>query len=168
MERCPDKGPLAGVRVLDLSDEKASFCSKVLADLGALVLKVESPQGDSSRNIGPFWNNSAHPENSLFFWYHNSNKFGITLDLEQSADRKVLLRQVEHTDVLVETYPPGYLACLDLSFETLTQAQPSTHHGLGYRFWADWPAERLQVLRPCSLGTGWTDVRLRFPIIGTD
>jgi crotonobetainyl-CoA:carnitine CoA-transferase CaiB-like acyl-CoA transferase len=121
MERCPGKGPLAGVRVLDLSDEKASFCSKVLADLGALVLKVESPQGDSSRKIGPFWKNYEHPGKSLFFWYHNSNKFGITLDLEQSADRKVFLRQVEHTDVLVETHPPGYLASLDLSFETLTK-----------------------------------------------
>lgn len=124
MERCPDRGPLVGIRVLDLSDEKASFCSKVLADLGALVLKVESPQGDSSRNIGPFWNTSARPEKSLFFWYHNTNKFGITLDLEQSADRKVFLRQVEHTDVIVETYPPGYLACLDLGFATLTQLNP--------------------------------------------
>ena len=124
MEKCQDSGPLAGVRVLDLSDEKASFCSKVLADLGALVLKVETPQGDSARKIGPFWNNSPHPENSLFFWYHNSNKFGLTLDLEQSTDRKVLLRQLKHTDVLVETYPPGYLACLNLDFETLAQLNP--------------------------------------------
>jgi crotonobetainyl-CoA:carnitine CoA-transferase CaiB-like acyl-CoA transferase len=124
MERSLDRGPLAGVRVLDLTDEKASFCSKVLADLGAFVIKIESPQGDSSRKIGPFWNNSAHSENSLFFWYHNTNKFGVTLDLEQSADRKVFLRQVEHTDVLVETYPPGYLACLDLGFDTLTKLNP--------------------------------------------
>ena len=124
MERSQDRGQLAGVQILDLADERGNFCSKVLADLGASVLKVENPQGDSSRKIGPFWNSSAHPENSLFYWYHNTNKFGITLDLERHADRDAFLRQIERTDVVVETYPPGYLACLDLSFETLTKLNP--------------------------------------------
>ncbi|GAI76675.1 unnamed protein product, partial [marine sediment metagenome] len=72
---------LKGIRVLDLADEKASFCSKLLADMGASVIKVEKPGGDASRGIGPFLNDTPHPEKSLFFWYHNTNKRGITLNL---------------------------------------------------------------------------------------
>jgi crotonobetainyl-CoA:carnitine CoA-transferase CaiB-like acyl-CoA transferase len=114
-----NNGPLAGVRVLDLADEKASFCSKVLADLGALVIKVENPRGDSSRKIGPFWKRTGHPGKSLFFWYNNTNKFGITLDLEQSAHRELFCRQIEKSDVVVETFPPGHLDSLGLGFEDL-------------------------------------------------
>ena len=118
------KGPLADIGVLDLADEKASLCSKILADLGAQVIKVESPWGDLSRRIGPFWQNSPHPERSLFFWYNNTNKSGITLDLEQSADRQVFLRKIENCDVVVETFMPGYLDGLGLGFKSLTELNP--------------------------------------------
>ena len=64
---------LKGVRILDFADEKASFCSKLLADMGACVIKVERPGGDPSRKIGPFLGNSPHPERNLFFFYHNTN-----------------------------------------------------------------------------------------------
>ena len=70
---------LAGIRILDLADEKASFCSKLLADMGATVVKLEKPGGDSSRKSGPFWNNMPHPERSLSFYYNNTNKFGISV-----------------------------------------------------------------------------------------
>jgi crotonobetainyl-CoA:carnitine CoA-transferase CaiB-like acyl-CoA transferase len=60
---------LAGLRVLDLADEKASFCSKLLSDLGAGVIKVEKRGGDTSRRNGPFWRGKPHPERSLSFWY---------------------------------------------------------------------------------------------------
>ena len=74
------EGLLSGIRILDLADEKASFCSKLLADLGAYVIKIEKPGGDPSRRIGPFLGNSFHPEKSLSFYYNNTNKLGVTLN----------------------------------------------------------------------------------------
>ena len=118
------QGLLATIRVLDLADEKASFCSKILADLGSHVIKVEKPGGDSSRKIGPFWKNFPHPEESLSFWYNNSNKLGVTLNLESSAGRMIFTKLVENADVVVESFSPGYLDKLDLSFECLSRINP--------------------------------------------
>ncbi len=117
-------GPLAGLRILDLADEKASFCSKLLADMGALVIKVENPGGDSSRGIGPFWQNSPQPEKSLFFFYNNTNKLGITLNLEHKAGRDIFCRLIKNMDIVVETFPPGYLKELGLGFDVLSEKNP--------------------------------------------
>ena len=117
-------GPLKEIHVLDLADEKASFCSKLLADLGARVIKIEKPGGDASRNSGPFWKDSPHPERSLSFWFNNTNKLGITLNTEKSAGREILLRLLKKTDILVETLPPGYLTGVGLGFEVLRGINP--------------------------------------------
>jgi benzylsuccinate CoA-transferase BbsE subunit len=117
-------GPLKEIQVLDLADEKASFCSKLLADLGARVTKIEKPGGDASRNSGPFWKDSPHPERSLSFWFNNINKLGITLNIEKSAGREILLRLLKKTDILVETSPPGYLSEVGLGFEVLRGINP--------------------------------------------
>ena len=119
-----DNSLLKGLRVLDLADEKASFCSKLLADMGAYVIKVEKPGGDSSRDIGPFWNDTPHPEKSLFFWYHNTNKRGITLNIEHNSGREIFCRLLKKTDIVVETFPPGYLKELGLGFEVLRDINP--------------------------------------------
>ena len=115
---------LAGLQVLDLADEKACFCSKLLADLGARVIKVERPGGDPSRNIGPFWKDSPHPDRSLSFFYNNTNKLGITLDLDHEKGKKDFIRLVEESDVVVETFSPGHLETLGLSFKTLSEINP--------------------------------------------
>ncbi len=75
-------GLLSSCRVLDLCDERGSFAGRILADLGADVIKVEKPSGDSSRNIGPFYSDSPDPENSLSWLACNANKRGITLNIE--------------------------------------------------------------------------------------
>ncbi|RJQ59900.1 MAG: CoA transferase [Desulfobacteraceae bacterium] len=115
---------LEGIRILDLTDEKASFCSKLLADLGACVIKVERPGGDLSRRIGPFLGNDPHPERSLYFFNHNSNKLGVTLNLEHPEGREIFSRLVEKADVVVESFPPGYLGELGLGFEVLNGTNP--------------------------------------------
>ena len=115
---------LSGMRILDLADEKASFCSKLLADLGADVVKIEKPEGDRSRRIGPFFGDRPHPERSLFFNYHNTNKRGITLNLENRVGREIFLRLVGRSDVVVETFAPGYLRKLGLDFEVLREGNP--------------------------------------------
>ena len=65
---------LQGVRVVDLGGERGAFCGKLLADMGADVIKVEPPGGDQARMVGPFLNDRVEPEKSLSFWYNNTNK----------------------------------------------------------------------------------------------
>ena len=116
--------PLKGVRVIDLADEKAAYCSKVLADLGAEVVKVEKPGGDPSRGYGPFSGNLAGPERSLSFWYNNSGKLGVTLDLEEPESKQRFFDLVSASDVIVESSYPGYLKTLGLDFESLSSINP--------------------------------------------
>ena len=80
-------GPLAGIRVLELSDQTGQFCGKLLGDLGADVVKIEPPGGEPCRRIGPFLDDIPHPERSLSFWYYNTSKRGITLNLETDDGR---------------------------------------------------------------------------------
>ncbi len=110
---------LSGITILDLADEKACFCTKLLADFGARVIKIERPGGDPSRKIGPFLNNN--PAQSLSFYYNNINKHGITLDIEKDEGREIFLKLVAKTDGVVETFPTGFLEKLGLGFNDLIQ-----------------------------------------------
>ena len=65
-------GPLHGLRVLELADEKGQFCGKLMADLGADVIKIEPPGGQHTRLVGPFLDDIPHRERSLFFWHYNT------------------------------------------------------------------------------------------------
>ena len=123
-ERAKKASLLHGIRVLDLADEKASFCPKLLADMGASVIKIEPRRGDSSRAIGPFWNNTPHPERSLFFWYHNTNKLSITLNLKNRRGKEIFCKLLKTSDIVVETFPPDYLKELGLGFEVLIKLNP--------------------------------------------
>jgi len=116
--------PLAGLRVLDLADEKAYFCSKLMAEMGAEVIKVERPGGDAARWIGPFYGHTPHPEKSLSFWYNNTNKLGITLNLESRKGRDIFLELTSRADVVVETFPPVYLEKIELGYEVLAGKNP--------------------------------------------
>lgn len=118
------KGLLEGVQILDLADEKASFCSKLLADLGARVIKIEKPGGDPSRRIGPFLEESPHPEKSVFFYYNNINKLGVTLDLEHEEGKEIFFRLIKKTDIVIETFCPGYLKQNGLGFDVLKKLNP--------------------------------------------
>ena len=118
------EGLLHPIRILDLADEKASFCSKLLADLGAFVIKIEKPDGDPSRQIGPFLEKSPSPEASLFFWHSNTNKRGITLDIEKNEGKEIFFMLLKKADVVVESFAPGYLEKLGLGFDALREVNP--------------------------------------------
>jgi crotonobetainyl-CoA:carnitine CoA-transferase CaiB-like acyl-CoA transferase len=105
--------------------EHGSFSSRLLADLGARVIKVERPGGDPSRRIGPYLGDSSDPEKSLFFHFNNVNKLGITLDLQNNEGRRIFLELVRRNDIIIESYPPGYLDTLGLELEVLREANPS-------------------------------------------
>ena len=93
--------PLTGVRVLDLSSRTGAYCSKVLADLGAEVVKVERPAGDRMRFLPPFRDGQSGPEASLLFAYYHHNKRGITLDWERDEARPMLESLSTWADVIV-------------------------------------------------------------------
>ena len=112
-------GPLSGLRVLELADEKGQFCGKLMADLGADVIKIEPPGGESTRSIGPFVDDMPDRERSLSFWHYNTSKRGITLNLESSDGQRLFRRLVPTADVVLETYPVGYLPSLGLGYEDL-------------------------------------------------
>lgn len=118
------QGPLAGLRVLELSDEKGQFCGKLLGDLGADVIKIEPPGGVKNRHVGPFMDDIPHPERSLSFWYYNTSKRGITLDLETADGRALFKRLAATADVILETFRPGYLDSLGLGYDTLAEQNP--------------------------------------------
>ena len=79
---------LSCYRILDLTDEKAFLCGRALSDFGAEVIKIEKPGGDPSRFRGSFYKDIANPEKNLTWFAFNSNKKGITLDIETADDRR--------------------------------------------------------------------------------
>jgi benzylsuccinate CoA-transferase BbsE subunit len=117
-------GPLEGLRVLELADEKGQFCGKLLGDLGADVIKIEPPSGEPCRHIGPFLDDIPHPERSLSFWYYNTSKRGITLNLETADGRRIFSRLAATADVILETFRPGFLAALGFDYESLHERNP--------------------------------------------
>jgi benzylsuccinate CoA-transferase BbsE subunit len=120
----PLPGPLAGLRVLELADETGQFCGKLLGDLGADVVKIEPPGGECCRHVGPFLDDIPHPERSLSFWYYNTSKRGITLDLLTTEGRRLFQRLAATADVILETFRPGFLTSLDLGYDALSRENP--------------------------------------------
>ena len=112
---------LAGLLVLDLSEHiSGPYCTKLLADYGAEVIKVEKPgRGDISRSIGPFVDNHPDPEKSGLFLFLNSNKKGITLNLESKEGAAIFEKLVKKADILVENFRPGVMASLGLAYAAL-------------------------------------------------
>ena len=115
---------LGPFRVLDLTDDKGFYCGKVIADLGADVIKIERPGGDPSRNIGPFYKNIPDPKKSLYWWAYNTSKMGITLDIETADGHEIFKRLVETADVVIESFPPVYMENLGLGYSALCEINP--------------------------------------------
>ncbi|MCE2469368.1 MAG: CoA transferase [Dehalococcoidia bacterium] len=121
-------GPLEGVRVLDLTRILAGpFCSMLLADLGAEVVKVETPgTGDPARGNGPFLPGPDGRENaySTYFMSINRGKQSIAIDLAKPQGREVLLELAKRSDVLLENFRPGAMERLGLSYDAVAEANP--------------------------------------------
>jgi crotonobetainyl-CoA:carnitine CoA-transferase CaiB-like acyl-CoA transferase len=110
--------------VLELADEKGQFCGKLLGDLGADVVKIEPPDGEPCRHVGPFLDDIPHVDRSLSFWYHNTSKRGITLNLETPDGCALFRRLAAHADVILETFRPGFLPSLGLDYASLCVTNP--------------------------------------------
>ena len=121
-----DNAPAAldDIRVLDLAGEIGQYCTKLLADLGADVIKIEAPGGDPVRHLPPFYKDEDGEQRSLYWLNLNTNKRSMTLDVEDADDRATFEKLVATADVVVETFDPGYLDGLSLGYEGLAKIRP--------------------------------------------
>ena len=117
-------GLLQGIRVLEIADEKAAFCGKLLAAQGADVVKIEPPWGDPSRHYGPFVGDQPDPEQSLYFWHYNVNKRGVTLDLRSPEGGDIFRQFVSTADMVVDATPIDFLRQYDLHYDALHKLNP--------------------------------------------
>ena len=115
---------LADYRVLDLTTDTCAYCGKILADLGADVIRIEPPGGDPSRNTGPFYKEAPDPEKNLNWWAYNTSKRGVTLNLETAEGKDLLRRLAKTADALIESFPPGYMDSLGLGYAALSESNP--------------------------------------------
>lgn len=117
------EGALSDLKVLELADFiSGPYCTKLMADLGAEVIKVEQPgSGDSSRRYGPFPGDAPSQERSLLFAYLNTSKKGITLDVRTALGKELFLELVKQADILVENSPPKLMEELGLDYASLSE-----------------------------------------------
>jgi len=115
---------LAPYVALDLTDDKGFLCGKILADLGAEVIKVEKPGGDPSRLLPPFYGDKPDPEKSLPWFAYNQGKKSITLDLEAIEGRDISLKLVKRASWVIESFKPGYMERIGLGYDALARANP--------------------------------------------
>ncbi len=117
---------LSGIKVLDLTRYIAGpYCTKMLADYGADVIKIEKPgEGDPGRRLSPFYKDDPHPENSGLFMYLNTNKKSITLNLKEESGKTIFKQLLTDVDIVVENFSPRVMPSLGLEYETLEKINP--------------------------------------------
>ncbi|MEE9277736.1 MAG: CoA transferase [Dehalococcoidia bacterium] len=114
---------LDGIRVLDLCDPKGQYMGRLLANLGADVIKIEPPRGDPGRAIGPFVDDDPHPDRSLFWWYYNAGKRSLAVDIFRSDGAAIVKRLAASAQVVVESFAPGTMATAGLDYDALSAAR---------------------------------------------
>ncbi|MBW2093099.1 MAG: CoA transferase, partial [Deltaproteobacteria bacterium] len=119
------KAALTGIKVVEFANMVSGpYCAKLLADMGADVIKIEPPQGDPARGYGPFPKSGPHPECSGLFLYVNTSKRGVTLDLNHAEDLVAFKKLLKWADVLIDNHSPQVLENLGLGWESLKQLNP--------------------------------------------
>ena len=129
---------LDDLRVLEIGDERGAWCGKLMADMGADVIKIEPPEGDPSRQYEPFVDDVPHHERSLFFWYYNTSKRSIVMDFDDQSNADAFVKLVQSADVIFDTdiYRPGSTAGTRLQSVDVRQPRVDLvhDHQLRYRF----------------------------------
>jgi crotonobetainyl-CoA:carnitine CoA-transferase CaiB-like acyl-CoA transferase len=145
-------GGLGDLRVLEIVDESGEYAGRLLAGLGAEVVKLEPPGGAPSRRIGPFHQDDPHPDRSLHFWHYNVGKRAAAVDLDRPEGRALLARLAAHADVVLAAGAPATLAARGLLDGTaLRRTRPGlilvtiTPFGLDGP-WRDRPATDLTLM----------------------
>ena len=115
---------LNSCRVLDLTNERGMLCGQILGDLAADVIQIEPPGGSPVRKLGPFFEDQAAPERSIYWWAYNRNKRDITLNLETAEGRELLLRLGGSSDFVLESENPGAMDAMGLGYRDLAARNP--------------------------------------------
>jgi crotonobetainyl-CoA:carnitine CoA-transferase CaiB-like acyl-CoA transferase len=126
---------LDGLRIVEFCDEAGSYCGRLLADLGAEVIKVEPPGGGRERHTPPFYRDADNPDTSIAFWVHNTSKKSVTLDLDTEEGQRLARELIFASDAVIEDFPVGYLS----------------ERGLGY---ADFEGKHLSLVYTSITGFG--------------
>jgi CoA:oxalate CoA-transferase len=120
---------LNSIKVVEYANMVAGpYCGKLLADMGADVIKVEPPEGDPARAFGPFPDDKPHREKSALFLYNNTSKRGITLNLQTAGGKELFTQLIHWADVLVDNYPTGHMESLGFDDEGLQKTNPRLIH----------------------------------------
>jgi len=116
---------LSHITVLDLTHYIAGpYCTRLLAGMGAEVIKIEKPGGEGGRMMPPYLNDEPHPEKSALFLYLNTNKKGVTLNLKGKAGVGIFKELVKIADVIVESFAPRVMPSLGLDYDNLANINP--------------------------------------------
>ena len=121
-------GSFFNMRVLDYTGELGPYAAKLYAGLGADVIHLEPISGDPMRDLGPFFKGKPGKERSLQYLYYNAGKRGMALNLGKERGRKIFLELCKTADLLLESFAPGYLEDLGLSYERLSTANTKLVH----------------------------------------
>jgi crotonobetainyl-CoA:carnitine CoA-transferase CaiB-like acyl-CoA transferase len=114
---------LGHYRIIDLAEGGCMIGGRILADLGADVIKIEPPGGSQSR-IGPYYKNTPDPQKSLYWFAYNINKRGITLDIASQEGKDIFVKLVKTSDAVIESFQPGYMSQLGLGYNDLVKIKP--------------------------------------------
>src|SRR5215211_1504770 len=147
-------GALSGYRVVELAGPLGEWCGRLLANLGAEVIKVEPPGGGATRDVGPFVDDEPDPDRSLYFWHNNTSKRGVTLDIDHPEGRALLRRLLASADVFLETLPPGEAERLGLDYASLSAEDPRLVVCSISAFGPDGPYARLRTTDLVSMALG--------------
>ncbi|HAP94079.1 MAG TPA: acyl-CoA hydratase [Desulfotomaculum sp.] len=141
---------LSDVRVLEFAGEIGSYAGKLYAELGADVIHIEPPEGDPVRFEWPFYKDMPNRETSLKYLYQNTNKRDLVLDIRKEEGKEIFLKLIKTVDILIESFPPGYLEQLGLGYEQLKKENPRLVHASITPFgqegpYRDYPASDLTL-----------------------
>jgi crotonobetainyl-CoA:carnitine CoA-transferase CaiB-like acyl-CoA transferase len=115
---------LDDVRVLEIGSEPGAWCGKLLADMGATVIKVEPPEGDPTRAYEPFYQDQPGVDRSLYFWYYNTSKASVTVDLATDAGRSLFEGLAAGANVIIDSMPTGHMDRLGLGYDKIKRLAP--------------------------------------------
>src|SRR5215472_13385124 len=115
---------LKGFRMLDLADEKGALCGKMFADMGAEVIKVEPPEGCSTRTIPPFLEDKPGPDRGLYAIAYHAGKKSVTANSDSPEGRALIADLATKSDFLVESFPAGHLDSIGLGYDQLSKNNP--------------------------------------------
>ena len=154
---------LAGVRVLDITGPAGFYCTKLMADLGADVVRIDPPNGDPEHSPGPFLGSEPDQNQSLYRWHYHTNKRSVLLDIKSRSGRGVFDSLLSAADVLVDTHRPSEAASLGLDGPRLRQDYPALVHTTITGFGPDGPYVDYKVTDIVALAMGGLMAITGFP-----